>query len=343
MVIALESSGYSWVERVGLRRAGVGLSRFALFLLVAFVGCQPILSIGPTPTPSAATPPTEVLVTESPAATPTPPPTTAVIEPLPSPTIAVLMPTSTPIALTPTTVPLTSTPTVSPTPESIVCFVGNTGGDGVYVRRTPNMEDRIKAWPDATGMQVIGPDIRSQGRVWKSVEDPDGNVGYLPAEYAICPDPTVEATPSPTPPPAQQSPTVTATSVSSPTNVPTATPTLTPVQAHEACPDAVPWHRAKTHVGERVSVVGPVVKTGFLRDRPGSPTVMEMGRNLRDPDRFTVEIRGQDRERFDSPPEHAFIGKTVCVTGWITEENGIASTVVNSPEQIVVVQPEPEE
>ena len=49
MVIALESSGYSWVERVGLRRAGVGLSRFALFLLVAFVGCQPILSLGPTP------------------------------------------------------------------------------------------------------------------------------------------------------------------------------------------------------------------------------------------------------------------------------------------------------
>ena len=225
----------------------------------------------------------------------------------------------------------------------MVCIVGNTGGDGVYIRRTPNMEDRIKAWPDGTEMPVIGPDIRSQGRVWKSVEDPDGNVGYLPAEYAICPDPTVEVKPSPTKTPFQASPEATATSVPSPTKVPTATPTLTPVQAQVACPDSVPWHQAKAHVGERLSVVGPVVKTGYLRDRPGSPTVMELGRNLRDPDRFTVEIRGQDREKFDTPPEHAFIGKTVCVTGWVSEENGIAGTVVTSPEQIVVVQPEPEE
>jgi hypothetical protein len=70
---------------------------------------------------------------------------------------------------------------------------------------------------------------------------------------------------------------------------------------------------------------------------------MELGRNLRDPDRFTVEIRGQDREKFASPPEHFYIGKTVCVTGWISEENGIAGTVVSSPDQIIVVQPEPDE
>ena len=205
------------------------------------------------------------------------------------------------------------------------------------------MEDRIKAWPDETEMLVIGPDVVSQGRIWKRVEDPDGNVGYLPAEYALCPDPTVESEPSPTPPSAQRSPAATATSVPSPTKVPTATPTLTPVQAQVACPDSVPWHQAKMHVGERLSVVGPVVKTGYLRDRPGSPTLMELGRNLRDPDRFTVEIRGQDREKFASPPEHFYIGKTVCVTGWISEENGIAGTVVSSPDQIIVVQPEPDE
>ena len=205
------------------------------------------------------------------------------------------------------------------------------------------MEDRIKAWPDATEMQVIGADIRSQGRIWKSVEDPDGNVGYLPAEYAICPDPTVESEASPTSPPAQRSPEHTVTSVPSPTKVPTVTPTLTPVQAQVACPDAVPWYEAKLHVGERLAVVGPVVKTGYMRDRPGSPTVMELGRNLRDPDRFTVEIRGQDRENFPSPPEHAYIGKTVCVTSWISEDSGIAGTVVSSPDQIVVVQPDANE
>ena len=312
--------------------------------MMAFVGCGTTLPFASPVTPSPTVLSTETVAVQSPMATSTSQPVSpGPVEHSPTPLLEPKVPTVARLDLTPTIVPATSTPTISPTPGSIVCLVGNTDGDGVYLRRTPNMDDRIKAWPDRTEMLVIGPDVRSQGRTWKSVQDPEENVGYVPAEYAICPDPTIQAESSPTHPPAQTSPSATATSIPSPTKVPTTTPTPTPVQAQVACPDGVPWHQAKMRVGERLSVIGPVVKTGYLRDRPGSPTVMELGRNLRDPDRFTVEIRGQDREKFATPPEHAYIGKTVCVTGWITEQNGIAGTVVRSPDQIVVVQTEPEE
>src|SRR5262249_41846625 len=71
--------------------------------------------------------------------TPTVPPPTET--PAPSPTI---VPTATPMPPTPTPVP------PSPTPSSFV--VGNTGGDGVYVRRTAGGNDKIKAWPDGTAI-----------------------------------------------------------------------------------------------------------------------------------------------------------------------------------------------
>ena len=327
-----------------MRRAVIELRRFAFLLLMAVAGCQPFLSIAPTPSQGPTTSSTVILAVDSPTPTSTQPrPTSAIANPSPSPTLTALIPTVTPIILTPTVILSMSTPTISPTPESIICLVGNTDGDGVYIRRTLNMDDRIKAWPDETEMLVVGPDLRSEGRVWKTVRDPEGNIGYLPAEYVICVEPTIEIDPSPTPVSERTPPAATATSTATPTKSPTATHTLTPIQAGVACPDSVPWNEAKLHVGKRLAVVGPVVKTGYLRERAGSPTIMELGRNLRDPNRFTVEVRGQDRAKFPSPPEHAYIGKTVCVTGLISEENGIAGTVVSSPAQIVVVQPVPEQ
>lgn len=61
--------------------------------------------------------------------------------------------------------------------------VANTGGEGVYVRRTPRLADRIKAWPDDTVLSIVGPDVEGEGRQWKHVLDPDGSVGYVPSQY----------------------------------------------------------------------------------------------------------------------------------------------------------------
>lgn len=61
--------------------------------------------------------------------------------------------------------------------------VANTGGDGVYLRRTPRLADRDTAYPDGTRLVAIGPDVTGEGRNWHQVRTPDGKTGYVPAQY----------------------------------------------------------------------------------------------------------------------------------------------------------------
>src|SRR5438046_2360274 len=75
----------------------------------------------------------------------------------PAPTVA---PTA---ALTATRAPApaTATPAAQPTstPEATsfeTVWVANTDGQGVYLRRTPAMADRLRAYPDRTELSIIG-------------------------------------------------------------------------------------------------------------------------------------------------------------------------------------------
>lgn len=82
----------------------------------------------------------------------------------------------------------TPAPDAQPTPgPPEVLAVGNTGGDGVYLRRTPRLSDRLRAWPDRTPMVTVGEDVEAEGRMWKHVRDPAGNVGWVPAQYLVAP------------------------------------------------------------------------------------------------------------------------------------------------------------
>ena len=99
-------------------------------------------------------------------------------------------PTSQAIASSNKTIPTVAkaiAPLRTPTPIAIKYHVGNTDGDGVFIRRTPAMADKIKAWPDGTEMVIEGAVITAEGRLWRNVRDPDGNVGFVPAEYLIIP------------------------------------------------------------------------------------------------------------------------------------------------------------
>ncbi len=99
-------------------------------------------------------------------------------------------------AFTPKAAPATAVRKPTPTVKAGPLVVGNTGGDGVWLRRSPDMEDRVRTWPDNSPMQVIGADREVDGRLWKNVEDPAGNVGWIPAEYLVNPEPQ----PTPQPP-----------------------------------------------------------------------------------------------------------------------------------------------
>uniref|UniRef100_A0A6M3KXG5 Peptidase n=1 Tax=viral metagenome TaxID=1070528 RepID=A0A6M3KXG5_9ZZZZ len=79
-------------------------------------------------------------------------------------------------------------------PSAPSYLVSNTGGDGVYIRRTPNMTDKITAWPDNTVMlSVAGEPIRG----WLHVKAPDNVVGWIPEQYLVSPQarPTQQAAP----------------------------------------------------------------------------------------------------------------------------------------------------
>jgi len=101
----------------------------------------------------------------------------------------VAAPTSVPTRQLPTAVAvhqtgaMTSAVPQNAIPTAEVFRVANTNGQGVYMRRTPNMDDRVRAYPDGTEMNVIGDDVEAGGIQWRHVRAPDGITGYVPAEY----------------------------------------------------------------------------------------------------------------------------------------------------------------
>jgi DNA/RNA endonuclease YhcR with UshA esterase domain len=52
--------------------------------------------------------------------------------------------------------------------------------------------------------------------------------------------------------------------------------------------------------------------------------------------KFSVVIKGSNRDKFKEPPEKMFAGKTICVTGHITMYKGRPEIVVSDPKQIEV-------
>lgn len=96
--------------------------------------------------------------------------------------------------------------------------------------------------------------------------------------------------------------------------------TLTPAEAAE-------------HIGERATVCGRVESASYASRSPGQPTFLNFGRPY--PDQlFTVVIWGSDRARFATPPEVAFKGADVCVTGVVREYRGRPEIVVSNPSAI---------
>lgn len=77
----------------------------------------------------------------------------------------------------------TNTPEPSTNAAAQKVYVGNTDGEGVYLRKTPNMDDKLTAYADGTELTVVGDDVDNAGQTWKHVKTPDGTEGYVPAMY----------------------------------------------------------------------------------------------------------------------------------------------------------------
>lgn len=96
-----------------------------------------------------------------------------------------------PIAIAPTAAPAPP-PSAPPTPTvgtQRVFVVANTGGEGVYLRRSPRLADRLAAWPERTRLVEIGPETTADGVTWRHVRAPDGSAGFVPAQYTAATTP----------------------------------------------------------------------------------------------------------------------------------------------------------
>ena len=193
------------------------------FLALLLAACD--LGLGPTaeptataPTPPPPPPPTQAAL--APTATQPPPPAA----PTPSPTAVVTVvssfPTSTRVSSSAVATAVARAKAAAtgtalagagaaPVTTADVVYIGNTGGIGVFLRRTPQATDRLKAYPDNTRLVVIGPDVGAEGRPWRHVRAPDGVEGYVPVQYTssqpvptVTPAPTPRTAPTPTPAPA---------------------------------------------------------------------------------------------------------------------------------------------
>lgn len=101
--------------------------------------------------------------------------------------------------------------------------------------------------------------------------------------------------------------------------------------------DVVDWSDALDHVGEKVTVEGPVAGTAYAQSSKGSPTFLNLGRDYPDPDRCTIIIWVPNRAKFPSAPEDAYRGKTIRIAGTVAVYKGCAQIEVKSPGQIEIV------
>ncbi len=80
----------------------------------------------------------------------------------------------------------------------------------MLIRSAPQTGEKIEAWWDGSKLVEVGPEEAAGGRTWKKVRDPDGNIGYVAAEYVECgvgevefeestPEPFQSPTPDPDP------------------------------------------------------------------------------------------------------------------------------------------------
>ncbi len=92
---------------------------------------------------------------------------------------------------------------------------------------------------------------------------------------------------------------------------------------------------AGKHTGNNETVCGDVVRAFYATSSKGQPTLIDLGGFFLSRV-FTVVIWGEDRNKFEKPPETLYGGKKICVTGTIKSYRGRPEIIVRDPSQIEV-------
>lgn len=92
---------------------------------------------------------------------------------------------------------------------------------------------------------------------------------------------------------------------------------------------------AARHAGEQATVCGLVAGTKYAERTRGKPTFLDFEKP-HPAEVFRVVIWGEDRAKFSPPPEAAWDGRQVCVTGLVKLYRGVPEVVVRSPAQLAL-------
>ena len=89
-----------------------------------------------------------------------------------------------PAATRPATTPTVGAGTSPTAGAARVYVVANTGGDGLNLRRMPGPDGEvITQLPEGTRLETVGPDRTINGVLWRNVRTPDGDEGWVAAEF----------------------------------------------------------------------------------------------------------------------------------------------------------------
>ena len=94
---------------------------------------------------------------------------------------------------------------------------------------------------------------------------------------------------------------------------------------------------AHKYIGDVKTVCGKVVESRFVSSGRGHQTFLSIDRPYSNP-LFLIVILGNDRINFDSPPEVYYLYESICVTGKIRSQEGVAQMEIKYPKQIWITR-----
>lgn len=112
------------------------------------------------------------------------------------------------------------------------------------------------------------------------------------------------------------------------------------------CSDALSWREASKHVGELVTVQGPLFSSKFMAHITGKPTWMDVGNKFPSTDRLQLIVWGSNRGNFDLPhiDEEGFDMEryegrlvTVCAQGKVAMYKGVPQIELKDMSQVRIV------
>ncbi|NKI35147.1 DUF559 domain-containing protein [Wenzhouxiangella sp. XN79A] len=112
-------------------------------------------------------------------------------------------------------------------------------------------------------------------------------------------------------------------------------PPISPrVPAGASCESPIRWSEAGSHVGESMSITGPVRSITYRSQSRGQPTWINIGEDFPSSRRLELVIWGRNRASFASLLDQLSVGDVICVTGEVSSYEGRSQIELRYPGQL---------